>query len=89
MYPSITLNRERLRQNVRVMTSLCRKHGIGITGVTKGFCADPSVAQIFFEEGITRFGDSRLLNLKGLKGFEVEKWLIRPPMCCETENVIT
>ena len=83
MYPSITLNRERLRQNVRVMTSLCRKHGIGITGVTKGFCAEPSVAQIFFEEGITRFGDSRLLNLKGLKGFEVEKWLIRPPMCCE------
>lgn len=89
MYPSITLNRDRLRQNVRVMTSLCRKHGIGITGVTKGFCADPSIAQIFFEEGITRFGDSRILNLNGLKGFDVEKWLIRPPMCCETENVIT
>lgn len=87
-YPRLTVDLEKLRQNVRTLRALCQQHGIEITGVTKGFCGNPEIASVFCQEGLTRLGDSRIKNLRGLQELPAEKWLIRPPMACEIEQTV-
>jgi predicted amino acid racemase len=87
-YPSVTINLPHLRQNVRVVRELCESRGIRITAVTKVFEADPMIARVLVEEGMTMLGDSRVDNLERLAEFNVEKWLIRPPMISETPRLV-
>ena len=77
MYPNITVDTFKLRRNIQTVRLLCQKSGIEITGVTKGFCGDRRIAEIFCEEGIDKLGDSRIMNLRNLEGLPAEKWLIR------------
>lgn len=79
-YPSLTVNLPHLRKNVRTVRRLCEDRGIGITAVTKVFEADPVIAKVLVEEGMTILGDSRVDNLERLAELNAEKWLIRPPM---------
>jgi len=44
----------------------CSASGIEIVGITKGFCTYPAIARAFWEGGINKFGDSRLINLRRL-----------------------
>ena len=88
MYPLLTVNLPHLRENVRVLRALCAEHGIQITGVTKVFRADPKIARVLVEEGITMLGDSRVDNLERLQGINAEKWLIRPPMLSEVKRLV-
>ena len=88
MYPCIKINLEHLGENVRVVTKLCHNYGIEVTGVTKMFRADPRIASVYLENGIKRLGDARLENLKKLVGLKAEKWLIRPPMLDEIEELV-
>ena len=88
MYPRITLDTWKLRQNVQAVLALCRRHHIDVTGVTKGFCGEPYIAEIFYQEGVRRFGDSRVKNLEAIQDIPAEKWLIRPPMACEAEEAV-
>lgn len=88
MYPNITVDTFKLRRNIQTVRLLCQKSGIEITGVTKGFCGDRRIAEIFCEEGIDKLGDSRIMNLRNLEGLPAEKWLIRPPMACEAEDTV-
>ncbi|MBQ5755247.1 MAG: alanine/ornithine racemase family PLP-dependent enzyme [Oscillospiraceae bacterium] len=88
MYPRVIVNREHLKENVRVMKALCEERGIQITGVTKVFRADPAIAAAYLEAGLTMLGDSRVANLKRLEGLQAEKWLIRPPMLSEVEDLV-
>lgn len=88
MYPLLTVNTSHLRENVRVITSLCAEHGIRITAVTKVFCGDPVIARVLTEEGISMLGDARVANLKKQDGLDAEKWLIRPPMLSEITDLV-
>lgn len=88
MYPLLTVNLSHLRENVRVLRSLCREHGIMITSVTKVFRGDPKIARVLVEEGITMLGDARVDNLERMQDIDVEKWLIRPPMLSEVERLV-
>lgn len=88
VYPRLTIDPEKLRQNIRALRTLCQQFEIEITGVTKGFCGDVKIAQNFCQEGLTRLGDSRVTNLQGLHGLPAEKWLLRPPMACEAEETV-
>ena len=87
-YPSLTVNLPHLRKNVRVVRELCESRGIRITAVTKVFEADPKIAKVLVEEGLTTLGDSRVDNLERLKDIEAEKWLIRPPMISEAARLV-
>lgn len=88
MYPLLTVNLGHLRQNVNTVRGLCAAHGISITAVTKVFRADPNIAKVLVEEGITKLGDARVDNLKRLEGIDAEKWLIRPPMLSEVPDLV-
>lgn len=88
MYPFVRVNKKHLLENVRAVTELCAAKNIAVTGVTKVFGADPEIAAVYVAGGITRLGDSRVENLKLLKGLAAEKWLIRPPMLSEVEDLV-
>ena len=87
MYPRVLVNLPHLRENVKAVKELCARRGIQITGVTKVFCGDPRIAAAYLDGGLTMLGDSRVDNLKRLKDLPAEKWLIRPPMPCEVEDL--
>jgi len=88
MYPLIRVNKKHLLENVRTVTRLCEEKNTFVTGVTKVFGGDPEIAQVYVEGGLTKIGDSRVQNLKLLKDLNAEKWLIRPPMLSEVENLV-
>lgn len=88
--PRIEINLEKIKENASLIKQKCEKRGIEVVGVTKGFCAYPPIAMAFYEGGIRKFGDSRIINLKRLEesGVEGEKYLIRIPMQSEAEEVV-
>lgn len=88
MYPDITTDLSKLLQNVQAVRSLCQNFGIEITGVTKSFCGDRRIAEVFYRGGIHYLGDSRVRNLQKLDCLLAEKWLLRPPMACEAEDTV-
>lgn len=88
MPPLLTIRLETIRKNVATVRALCAEHHIDITGVTKVFCAQPEIARIYLEAGITRLGDSRVENLKRLAELQAEKWLIRMPMLSEIAETV-
>jgi predicted amino acid racemase len=82
------VGRSKLRHNAEVVSGLCRDHGLGIWAVTKGFCADPVIAQAYLDAGVKCFADSRVQNLAALSGLDAEKWLLRPPMPSDVATVV-
>lgn len=89
MYPLVRVNKKHLLENVHTVTELCAARNMAVTGVTKVFGGDPEIAAVYVAGGITRLGDSRVENLKLLKGLAAEKWLIRPPMMSEVDDLVT
>ncbi len=87
-YPLLEINLDIIKENVMEVNSLCSNYGIDITGVTKVFSAYPSIVQAYIDGGIKRLGDSRIENLKKLKDFDIEKWLIRVPSISQIKDVI-
>ena len=88
MYPQLTIDHEKIGNNVRTMIELCAGYDIEITGVTKVFGADPLIAQTYLDNGLRRIGDSRIINLKKIDKLECEKWLIRMPCISESEDTV-
>lgn len=87
-YPMLEIKLDVIKDNVRNVNSLCNNYGIDITGVTKVFSAYPSIVQAYIDGGIKRIGDSRIENLKKLKDFDIEKWLIRVPSISQIKDVV-
>lgn len=88
MFPRLNIYLDRLAENVRIVTGLCAKHGLNVTGITKGVRGDPIIARVMVENGVTGLGDSRVENLSKLAGLGVERWLIRMPMISTVEDVV-
>lgn len=88
MYPLLTIDHKKIGTNVRRLISLCAEYNIEITGVTKVFGGDPLIAKTYLKNGLTRIGDSRMMNLKKLEGLDCEKWLIRMPCMSEAEDTV-
>ena len=82
MEPRVRVNRAKIYENTRRVIEACSRCGITVTAVTKGVCAETEIAKIFWKSGCRSFGDSRLENLKALRGLypEAEITMIRPPM---------
>ena len=87
MYPCLGVNLAHLQENVQTVAALCAGYGIGITGVTKAFRGDPEIARAYLDGGVRTLGDSRVENLRRMEGLEAEKWLIRPPMLSEAQEL--
>ena len=44
-HPFVSIDLEKVEHNARTLCHLCAEHGIAVTGVTKGTCGMPEVAQ--------------------------------------------
>lgn len=87
-FPRLDINLDSIRKNAAAVCALCESWGIEVTGVTKAFTGEPQIAKTYLDAGIRKLGDSRLENLKKLKDFDAEKWLIRMPMLSEADETV-
>ncbi|MDI3533662.1 MAG: ornithine racemase [Thermosediminibacterales bacterium] len=88
--PRIEVNLTKIKQNACYLKKMCQKNGIELMAVTKGFCAKHQIAKTLEEAGITRFGDSRVENIRKLREANIrgEMTLIRLPMLSEAVEVV-
>jgi ornithine racemase len=88
--PYITIDLEKITHNARTITRLCGQYGIEVTGVTKGTCGLPAVAQAMLRGGVTSIGESRMLNIHRLKagGVHTSYMLLRLPPLSEVDEVV-
>jgi predicted amino acid racemase len=80
----------KIRENAVEVVRRAGKMGIGVFGVTKGFCAVPKVARAMVEGGCSLLMDSRVKNLRRLReaGFTEPLMLLRIPMLSELEELV-
>ena len=89
--PYVTIDLEKIAHNARTITHLCARHGIAVTGVTKGTCGLPEVARAMLRGGVVSIGESRLQNIHRLKasGIATPYMLLRLPPLSEVDDVVT
>lgn len=88
MYPKLKVNKDKIKQNVFKLVELCNEKGIKIAGVTKVFCANPELAKVYVDGGVSFLADSRVQNLKKLKDIDIKKLLLRLPMISEASATV-
>jgi predicted amino acid racemase len=87
-YPKLEINLDKIKHNVEVVVSLCKKNHIQVAGVTKVFCGHPKIARAYVDGGVSFLADSRIENLMKLRNFNIPKMMIRLPMISEAEKVV-
>lgn len=88
-YPKIIIDEKKFKNNIKVAIEMCKKHNIEVLAVTKGFCGNQRMAELYYEAGIRYFGDSRLENFTIFNKFkDVKKQLLRIPMISEIPEVV-
>lgn len=88
--PRIEIDLNKIKHNAIVLQKLYGEKGIEITGVIKGVCASPIIANVLVESGITHIADSKIENLKKMKKASVDATfvLIRTPSMSEIRDVV-
>ncbi|AOT72843.1 ornithine racemase Orr [Geosporobacter ferrireducens] len=87
--PRIEIDLSKIRTNTKILTDRCKKAGIQVAGVTKGFCAVPQIAEALVEGGIAMLADSRLENFDKIAHIPLPKILLRLPMISQVEKVVS
>ena len=88
MYPRVLIDLHKFKSNVEVVKGRMDKRGIEVYGVTKVFCADPLLTNIYVEAGLKAVADSRIRNIRKLEKLDITKVLLRIPMQTEVEQVV-
>lgn len=88
-YPMLTVDTKKLKHNIKVVADNCRKAGIQVAGVIKGFNGIPEAAKAFVDAGCSQLATSRMDQIIELKekGLDAEYLLVRIPMLSEAEEV--
>jgi predicted amino acid racemase len=89
--PYVTIDLAKIAHNARTITRLCGTYGIDVTGVTKGTCGLPAVAQAMLRGGVRSIGESRMPNIHRLtaSGIHTPYMLLRLPPLSEVDDVVT
>jgi predicted amino acid racemase len=76
--------------NARAIVRDCARHGIAVTGVTKGVCGSPEVARAMLRGGVGSLGESRLENVARLRaaGIECPVMLLRLAPISRVDEVV-
>ncbi len=88
MYPKLNVNKQKLAHNIKFIHKMAKDKGIDICCVTKGFCAHPEIVDVFYENGIREFADSRIENLQKINYVGIKRYLLRLPMISEAKKVV-
>lgn len=89
MYPKITISIEKLKHNIEVIQSFCKKNGIDPMLVTKCFMAEPKIMQEMDDLYFPYFADSRIQNLERILHLKTPKILMRIPMISEISKIVS
>lgn len=87
MYPRILINKEKFRHNLKTLLNMAHNRGISVMGVSKVFCADHNLVNIFIEEKIDYIADSRIENLASITS-KIPKVLLRLPSLTDSEQIV-
>jgi len=87
MYPRVECNKEKLLDNINIVTGMMHSDNKIMSAVIKGFSADDSVMQILEESDCDWLADSRIEDLAKLRTKKT-RFLIRLSQLCEAEEVI-
>ncbi len=87
MFPKLVINLDKLKFNVDFLTKRCHEQGIMVAAVSKVFCADERIVELFTRSEVDFIADSRIQNLAGMNTFK-PKQLLRIAMPSEAERVV-
>lgn len=87
-YPRLEISLDKITHNTQVVIGMCNRRDIRVAGVTKAFCGHPEIARAMVSGGIDILADSRLENLRRLRGFSLPKMLLRLPMISQAGAVV-
>lgn len=88
MYPRVLIDLNKFKTNVEVVKSRMDRKGIEVYGVTKVFCAEMNLTNIYINAGLAAVADSRIQNIRKLEKLDVKKVLLRIPMPTEVVEVV-
>ena len=90
-YPNLIIDLKKIYNNAKRLVEFTTSQGINISGVVKGSNSSKEVAKVFIEAGCMNIADSRIEKIAELKqaGIDTEMLLLRAPMLCEIESVVT
>lgn len=87
MYPRIVINKEKFKHNLKILLDISHNKGLSVMGVSKVFCADQYLVDVYNELNIDYIADSRLENLTSMNT-NIEKVLLRLPSISSAEGVV-
>lgn len=94
-YPVLEIDRNKLADNIREVTSRCAAKGISVAGVIKGMNGLKGLIPVYAESDVVMIGSSRIEQLMDVKEFmaehpELDKptMMIRVPMISEAEDIV-
>lgn len=88
MYPLVEINLSKIIENAKAMKKICDNQNKTYCLVTKVVSDNKEIVKALVDNGINCIGESRIENLISYEDLKAEKWLIRIPMLCETEDVV-
>jgi predicted amino acid racemase len=90
MYPTLEIDTQKLADNTRAVTDMCRAAGIDVAGVVKVVNGDKVCARTMAENGCNRIASSRMEQLELLHEEypELPLLLVRVPMISETDRLV-
>lgn len=88
MYPRVLIDLDKFKDNVQVIKNRLNNCDIGIFGVSKVFCCDIKLAEVFDDLQLDAIADSRIENLQSVNHFNINKVLLRLPMHSEIKDVV-
>jgi predicted amino acid racemase len=88
--PYLTVDLDKIEHNARTIVGLCGRHGIAVSGVTKGAGGEPEIAAAMLRGGVASIGDSRLENVRRLReaGVATSFMLLRIPALSAVDEVV-
>lgn len=87
--PLLEADPRKLEHNLREIMARCRRQGIEVAGVVKGFTAWPELARVYERCGCPYIASSRIEQLQEIRaaGIQTPLMLLRVPMLSELEDV--
>jgi predicted amino acid racemase len=89
MYPSLSIDMEKLRQNLDTLAAAVKGSGCSLMIVTKSFCADSCIVDMLLSHpSVDYLADSRIQNIKTYAGKGKSTALLRLPQECEIPELV-
>ena len=90
IYPLLSINTSKLLHNIEKVLQDCKKHGIEIAGVIKGFNGIEEAVLQFDKAGCAQIATSRIDQIVDAKNMGIKGpfMLIRIPMLSEVKNLV-